>query len=168
MIYIYNDFGGTHSTALAAAYHLKLLSKHQKLTKEDVLNVPFFNKLTPDEKGIFFFHGYDEEHNAVYSVGRHSSKIAVKSLVNLCKLFNESYQLDQKIIFTNTSPTVPFPMTIGGFFSRVLKFDFIGVPLLIWGAKISYKDVVNLVDNTKQEAMNSNEKVIKLDNIQYK
>ena len=25
MIYIYNDYGGTHTTALAAAYHLKEL-----------------------------------------------------------------------------------------------------------------------------------------------
>ena len=26
MIYIYNDYGGTHTTALAAAYHLKEIS----------------------------------------------------------------------------------------------------------------------------------------------
>lgn len=32
MIYIYDDFAGTHSTALAAAYHLKKLPTNRKLT----------------------------------------------------------------------------------------------------------------------------------------
>ncbi len=30
MIYIYNDYGGTHTTALAAAYHLKQLPQTER------------------------------------------------------------------------------------------------------------------------------------------
>ena len=37
MIYIYNDYGGTHTTALAAAYHLKEITQSErKLTKEEI------------------------------------------------------------------------------------------------------------------------------------
>ncbi len=43
MIYIYNDYGGTHPTALAAAYHLDQLPPGN-LTKEQILNVKYFNK----------------------------------------------------------------------------------------------------------------------------
>ncbi|MES9753852.1 DUF3189 family protein, partial [Bacillus wiedmannii] len=39
MIFIYTDFGGTHSTSLAAAYHLNKLPTDRKLTKEEILNV---------------------------------------------------------------------------------------------------------------------------------
>lgn len=60
--------------------------------------------------------------------------------------------LDEKIIFSNTSPTVPLSMTFGGLFSRGLKIDFIGVPLLVKGAKQSYKNVIELVNNTKKVA----------------
>ncbi|MDP4105691.1 MAG: DUF3189 family protein, partial [Bacillota bacterium] len=45
MIYIYNDYGGTHTTSMAAAYHLKQLPQsEQKLTTEQILNVKYFNK----------------------------------------------------------------------------------------------------------------------------
>ena len=38
MIYIYNDYGGTHTTSLAAAYHLKEIEQSErKLTKEEIL-----------------------------------------------------------------------------------------------------------------------------------
>lgn len=168
LIFIYNDFGGTHSTSLAAAYHLKKLSSNQKLSAKDILDVPYFNKLSTSDKGRFIFHGKDENGNRVFTIGRHSSDIAVTSMVNLSRLFNEEFNLNEKIIFSDTSPTVPFPMTIGGFLSRVLKVDFLGVPLLIWGAKIAYKDIVELVNNTILISGTSSETVVQLDNKQFK
>ncbi len=42
-------------------------------------------------------------------------------------------------------------MTIGGFFSRGLKIDFIGVPLLILGAKQCGKRINQLVEHTKKQ-----------------
>ena len=55
MIYVYDDYAGTHSTALAAAYHLKKLPTDRKLTKEEILNVDYFNQLTKDDFGKIFF-----------------------------------------------------------------------------------------------------------------
>ena len=72
--------------------------------------------------------------------------------------------LDEKIIFSNTSPTVSLPMTFGGLFSRWLKIDFIGVPLLVKGAKKSYKDIIKLVNHTKKVAKEDTSGVIILDN----
>lgn len=76
--------------------------------------------------------------------------------------------LNEKIIFSNTSPTVPLPMTFGGLFSRWLKIDFIGVPLLVKGAKQSYKDVIKLVNYTKKAAKEDKSGVIILDNNEFK
>ena len=41
-------------------------------------------------------------------------------------------------------------MTFGGLFSRKFHIDFIGVPLLIWGAKLSCDNVQRLVSYTKE------------------
>ena len=61
VIYIYDDYAGTHSTSLAAAYHLKKLPIDQKLTKEEILHVDYFNKLTKADFGKIIFHGIDED-----------------------------------------------------------------------------------------------------------
>ncbi|MNC80693.1 hypothetical protein D3C75_1335850 [compost metagenome] len=60
-------------------------------------------------------------------------------------------------------------MSIGGFFSRGLKIDFIGVPLLVMGAKQCCDNIFRLVENTKQIGKSSNEEqVIILANESYK
>lgn len=136
MIYIYNDFGGTHTSALAAAYHLKQLPQSEmKLTKDVILNVKYFNKLTKQDFGKLIFHGIDDEGNPVYTIGRKRNKYVVPAMKELVLLLQEKFQVDKNIVFSNTSPTVPFLMSMGGFFSRGLKIDFIGVPLLVKGAK---------------------------------
>ena len=73
MIYIYNDYGGTHTTALAAAYHLKQLPQtERKLMENEILKVPYFNKLTHADFGKLIYHGIDEDENPVYTLGRKS------------------------------------------------------------------------------------------------
>lgn len=168
MIYIYNDFAGTHSTALAAAYHLKQLPTDRKLVKEDILGVDYFNKLTPMDMGKIFFHGMDEDENSVYTLGRKRSTLTVPALKDLSLLLLDKYQNYEKIIFSNTSPTVPIAMTLGGLFSRRLKIDVIGVPLLVLGAKQSCYDILRLVEYTKEMGHSTHEKVMILDNTQFK
>ncbi|ALC81915.1 MULTISPECIES: DUF3189 family protein [Bacillus] len=168
MIYIYNDYGGTHTTAMAAAYHLKNLPVDRTLTKEEILNVKYFNKLTPSDIGKIIFHGIDEDGNSIYTIGRKSSKLVVPALKNLSLLLQNTYQGDEKIIYSNTMPTVPFVMKIGGFLSRQLKIDFLGVPLLILGAKQCYRDIIRLVEHTKEVGKSTNDKVVVLENEQFK
>ncbi|VEF46459.1 Protein of uncharacterised function (DUF3189) [Bacillus freudenreichii] len=170
MIYIYNDYGGTHTTALAAAYHLKQLPQSErKLTSEEILNVKYFNRLTRKDFGKLIFHGNDEDGNSVYTIGRKRNKLVVPALKELTLLLQNKFHFNEKIVFSNTSPTVPIVISFGGFFSRGLKIDFIGVPLLVKGAKQCCDNIYKLVENTKQVAKAShNEDVIVLENEKYK
>ncbi|MDQ6596287.1 DUF3189 family protein [Bacillus salipaludis] len=170
MIYIYNDYGGTHTTSLAAAYHLKQLPQSErKLTTEEILNVQYFNKLTHADFGKIIFHGIDEDGNSVYTIGRKRNKLVVPALKELSLLLQSKFAFEEKIIFSNTSPTVPFVMSMGGFFSRGIKIDAIGVPLLIKGAKKCCDNIFRLVENTKEIGKTSfAEKVIILENEMYK
>jgi hypothetical protein len=168
MIYIYNCYGGTHSSILAIAYHLEMLDENREPTKDEILNLPNFNKLVYGNRGELFHYGSDKDGNEVYVVGRGRSKVLIPGLFNLASMLHKQNLLNEKIIFSNTSPTVPLPMTLGGLFSRWLKIDFIGVPLLVKGAKQSYKNVIELVNHTKKVAEEENTEVIILDNKEFK
>jgi hypothetical protein len=170
MIYIYNDFGGTHTTSMAAAYHLKQLPQSErKLTTDEILNIKYFNKLTHADFGKIIYHGEDDEGNTVYTLGRRRNKYAVPALKELCLILQEKHKFNEKIVFSNTSPTVPLSMTFGGLFSRGLKIDAIGVPLLVRGAKICCDNIFRLVENTKEVGRtNFNENVIILENEMFK
>ncbi|KAA9018027.1 DUF3189 family protein [Niallia endozanthoxylica] len=170
MIFIYHDFAGTHSTSLAAACHLKLLTPtKRKLTREEILAVPYFNKLTKKDVGKLIFHGKDEEGNEVYTVARRRFKQAAPLLLDFYLLLENKYEFKDKLVLSNTSPTVPLAMTFGGMFSRGLKIDVIGVPLLVKGAQQSSEVVFKLVEHTKQAARKETEKnVIILDNKNFK
>lgn len=165
MIYIYNCYGGTHSSTLAAAYHLKKFAYDTAPSKEEILSLELFNKLTPKDMGKLFFHGIDEDRNKVFTLGRGSSKVVVPAMQSILELMNENGKLEEKKIFSNTSPTVPLAMTLGGLFSRRLKIDFIGVPLLIIGSKKAHHNlIIKLVQNTKDIGKSSISKIEILDN----
>jgi hypothetical protein len=167
VIYIYNDYGGTHTTSMAAAYHLKQLPQsEQKLTTEQILNVKYFNKLTHADFGKLIFHGIDDDGNPVYTIGRKRHKLVVPALQELVLVLQERFEFDERVIFSNTSPTVPLAMTLGGFFARGIHINSIGVPLLVMGAKKCCDNIFRLVEHTKHIAKTSsqNERVIILNN----
>lgn len=168
MIFIYTDFGGTHTTSLAAAYHLNRLPTDHKLTKEEILNVDYFNKLKTSDMGKIIFRGRDEGGNPVYTIGYGTSKLVVPAMKNLGEILQHQYENNEKIIFSNTSPTVPLPMTFGGLFSRRLHIDFIGVPLLVWGAKLCCDNIQRLVSYTKEAGRMTNDSVVILENETFK
>lgn len=166
MIFIYNDYGGTHTTSLAAAYHLNKLPMHRQLTTEEILAVDYFNKFNTSDMGKLVFHGLDENGNPVYTLGRGSSKVVIPALKNLSLILQEKYQNAEPIVYSNTSPTVPLVMTIGGFLTKRLKLSFVGDPLLITGAKQCCSNIRELVLHTKQTAAvrSGTESVIVMEN----
>ncbi|MBN8207804.1 DUF3189 family protein [Bacillus sp. NTK071] len=168
MIYIYNCYGGTHSSALAAAYHLKKLSSDRVPSKEEILNIDIFNKLKRSDMGRIIYHGEDERGDKVYTIGRGGSKVLLPALNHLSVLFHDTFDMKEPVIFSNTSPTVPLAMTFGGMFARGLKINWIGVPLLIIGAKQTHQNIVNLVRYTKSQRDVCQSQSIILENQQFK
>ena len=165
MIFIYNCFGGTHSSSLAAAVHLKKLPLDRIPTRKEILNTDQFNRLTYKDMGRIIYRGMDDEGNKVYTVGRGTSKVLVPCLKNLTTIFHNECGFNEKIIFSNMSPTVTFPMTVGGFLSRGLGIDVIGVPLLVVGVQQAYRRVIKVVKHTKECSKRLNDPVLVLLNI---
>lgn len=150
MIYIYNCYGGTHSSSLASAIHLGKLPPDRVPSGREILETDYFNKLCYKDMGSIIFRGTDAEGNKVYTVGRGTSRVLIPCMKNLVMLLVKESKLDERIVFSNMSPTVPPSMTLGGFFSRGLGMDFIGVPLLVEGAKQAYFRIAELVNLTRK------------------
>lgn len=164
MIFIYNCYGGTHSSSLAAAVHLNKLPLDRIPTREEILGTDYFNKLTYKDMGKVLYRGTDSDGNKVFTIGRGTSKVLIPCIENIINLLHNESGLTEKIILSNMSPTVPPAMTIGGFFSRGLGIDFIGVPCLVKGAQQAYKKVIEFVNTTKEAAKNQSEPVKVLKN----
>jgi len=168
MIYIYNCYGGTHTSALAAAYHLNRLPRDRKPSKEEILNTYMFDKLLPQEQGKLIHHGKDDQGNDIFSVGRGNSKAVIPAISNSFQLLADKEELSEKVVLSNTSPTVPLMMTIGGFCSRQLKLTTLGRALLVLGAQQTYKNIIQVVEVTTRAGATSSSKVEVLNNKEIK
>lgn len=150
MIIIYNCYGGTHSSILTSAVHLGKLPNDRIPSKQEILNTEYFNRLRYKDMGRLIFHGVDELGNKVFTIGRGTSKALIPAMRNLSLELHKDFSFNECFAFVNTSGMVPPAMTMGGFFSRGLKIDFIGVPLLAVGARQNYMKIVGLANRTKQ------------------
>ncbi|PZE21582.1 DUF3189 family protein [Paenibacillus xerothermodurans] len=168
MLFIYNDFAGTHTTVLAAAYHLQKLDPTREPTREEILACHNFNKLAFSDRGKLYFHGIDEDGNKVYTMGRGISTILVPGIYNLIDMLIEEKAINEKIILSDTSPTVPFRMRCGGLLSLWMKIDVLGVPLLVAGARQAYQVIAQLVRHTKNTANTTTSQLVMLENKQFK
>ena len=158
MVIIYNCYGGTHSSILASAIHLKKLPMNRIPTHEEILNIEYFNKLTYKDMGRLVFHGSDDEGNRIFTIGRGTSRALIPAMRNLAIALCRDKGIDEHFMFINCSPTVHPLMTMGGFFSRALHIDFIGVPLLTAGAQRTYYNITKLVEKSMEICHNNAEK----------
>lgn len=164
MIFIYNCYGGTHTSSLASEIHLGRLPVDRLPTKTEILNAKFFNKLGYQDMRKLFFRGVDDDGNKVFSLGRGTTKTLIPFLENFINMIHNEYGFNEKFVLSNMSPTVPPCMTMGGFFSRGIGVDFIGVPLLVVGARQAYDRIFKTVKRTREKAKNFDGTVLVLDN----
>lgn len=146
---IYHCVGGTHSSAIASAVHLGMLPENEIATKEELLNIPYFDTVTKKEYGRIIHRGIDEYGNHVYTLSRQfHPEIVIPALEDLCDILLGN---TSQVKLVNASPTVNTLLKIGGCLSRRLNLVGIGRPLIIIGISNAYIDIVNLVNQTKKE-----------------
>lgn len=144
---IYYCYGGTHSSPIAAALHIGLLSPDRLPTKEELLQLPWFDQVTTAQRGKLFLVGKDEAGNAVYVCGRGAEKLGITQAVM------SGYVLGggrvQELYFVDTMPAVNILMRLGGYLSRRLGLVFLGRPLVACGAQLAFPKLVRIVEEAK-------------------
>lgn len=145
MIFLYNCYGGTHSSSLASAIHLGDLPADRIPLKEEILRTAYFDTLKYKDMGRIIYRGIDRWGNKVYTMGRGTSKVIIPAFEHLIDLMKTECGLSEEIVLVNSSPIVPPLMTMGGFLSRGLHLRFLGRPLLALGAQHRYYFAVEFV-----------------------
>ena len=164
MIFIYNCYGGTHTSSLASEIHLNRLPGDRKPTRDEILNAKYFNKLTYKDMRKLIFRGVDDEGNKVFTLGRGMTKTLIPFLEDFINFLHSECDLKERFVVSNLSPTVPPFLTAGGFLSRGLGINFLGVPLLVAGSRQAYDRIIKIVKRTRDQSRNFEGKILVLDN----
>lgn len=152
MIVVYHDVGGAHSTAAAANIHINKLPMDRVATKEELLKLPTFDKMTKADMGHLIYIGDDEYKNKVYTLPRqYKPNLVIPAIKDMHSILEPNVD---DLIIVDTMPTVNLLMKIGGFSSRRLHWVSFGRPIVIKGTQQAYMDIVNIVKGVKNNLKN--------------
>lgn len=148
MIFIYNCYGGSHSSVTAAAIHLGLLPETRIANNRELLNTPYYDAQVAEDHGRVRFMGTDKQGNTVFisskrNLGGRYEKI-MREVINIVGADG------RKLIFIDTMPYVNLWMVIGGFLSRRLGYYKIGRGIILYGTRQSYFKFIHLVQLVKK------------------
>lgn len=147
---IYHCFGGSHSSVAAAALHLGLLDRQRIPSQEDLVRIPYYDKTTDADFGIIRYMGTDEEGNDVYVFGKKTfSNRYMALLMGIAGILGEQDQ----VVLVDCMNRVNWSMKLGGFTSRRLGLTPIGRPIVTWGTRRAFAQLVNLVEITRVKTL---------------
>jgi len=150
---IYHCFGGSHSSVTAAALHLGLLNRNQTPTAEELMEIPYYDKTSDSDFGSIRFMGTDEFGNDIYVLGKKSLGNRFSSiLMGVAEIIGKQDDL----IVVNCMNIVNWSMKLGGFTSRRLGLVAVGRPVVSWGTRKAFSQLVNLVEITRVNAIKKN------------
>lgn len=137
----------------AAALHLGLLNRNIIPTADDLIKIPFYDKTNDSDFGSIRFMGTDEFGHDIYVMGKKSfSSRYVSVLLGVAEILGSR----DKLIMVNCMDRVNWSMKIGGFTSRRLGWAMLGRPIVSWGTRKAFTQLMNLVEITRLKALRSN------------
>jgi len=143
---IYHCFGGSHSSVTAAAIHLGLLSTDRLPTAEELMKVPYFDKTPGEIYGVIRYMGQTQDGHQVYVLGKKNlGRRMNRIFIGLAELLG----MEREIVVTNTMPYVNVLMMLGGYLSRRWGLTFPGRAILIWGTRLAFPALADLVRQTR-------------------
>ena len=150
---VYHCFGGSHSSVSAAALHLGLLDRGRIPTEEELMRVPYYDKTTDADFGSIRYMGTDEAGNDIYVFGKKTFNNRYSALLmGIARILGEQQQL----VMIDCMNRVNWSMKIGGFTSRRLGLTFVGRPIVSWGTRQAFAQLVNLVEITRMKTLGNN------------
>jgi hypothetical protein len=127
------------------------LLDHQRIpTEEDLVRIPYYDKTTDADFGKIRYMGTDDAGNDVYVFGKKNfSNRYASVLMGIAKILGEQDQL----VMVDCMNRVNWSMKIGGFTSRRLGLTMVGRPIVTWGTRQAFNQLVNLVEITRVKTL---------------
>jgi hypothetical protein len=128
---------------------LGILPQDRIPTKEEFLQMAYFDRQWPRDHGRIFVLGVDEYGHQICFMGR---EFYNDIIIRAIKGISEVYNMDpDRILFVDAMSCVNLLMMLGGSVSRALRLIAIGRPVVIRGTQQSYNRLVQLVEKVKKE-----------------
>lgn len=145
---IYNCYGGTHTSVMAAALHLGIFKEEQFPRPGKLLACPYFDKVEKKDVGKIYYMGRDEKGHEVYVMGCFSAGALVARVLGE---FGRIMKINmEEVLFVSTLPCLNILIRAGGILSRRLRLVTLGRQLLIPGCRISYSKIKKVVREAKK------------------
>lgn len=147
---IYHCFGGTHTSVIASYIHIGVLPLETVPSKEVIEGIPLYDKLNgQNDTGHIVLIGKDEFNNNIYSLGVKNGKKLIEPALK--DFYYHLFNTNNGLLIIDTSSATNWIMKVGGFTSIALKMPIIGRPLVTYGVKLAYKNIVQIVKNVKSQ-----------------
>lgn len=140
---VYFDYGGSHSSVVAACVHAGKLAPDHLPGADELMEMPYLDKTTPEDFGKIKHVGSDQE-NEIYALGMKHSDSG-----NLLNNLADLQEISDQFLFIGTSPYVNMTLRLGGWLSRSVSLPSWGRPLVIKGLQQAYPELCSLVKETK-------------------
>ena len=137
---IYFDYGGSHSSVVAAHIHAGKLESSETPPIEKIINLPYFDKTTKNDFGKIRRVETDADGNDIHVLGTKNGNSG-----GLLSGLVDAQNLTDKFRFVDTMPYVNTWLRIGGWLSRGPSLPALGRPLIRIGILQAYPKLVTLV-----------------------
>ncbi len=141
---IFQCYGGTHSSVTAASIYLDLLPRDRIPTNQELTGLPYFDQVKNDEVGPLRYMGRDRRGNKVYILGSRRWGEEVKSLLQAILPLLKVPPAGAAIL--SCFAGLNWVARTGGFISRQLGIPAIGRPLVCYGIRLNYRQLIHQVE----------------------
>jgi hypothetical protein len=147
---IYYDYGGAHSSVVAACVHTGVVAPSGRPALSEIAVLPRFDRAAPPDRGRLTLAGVDQDGVEVYVVGcGRFHCVAGRALRGVALALGVPAG---DLVMVNTLPAVNPLMRIGGFLSRQLGLVFIGRPIVVLGTWLAFPKIAALVEKARRTA----------------
>lgn len=153
MIIVFQCFGGTHTSVVAASIYLGRLPRTGRPALEQILALPYFDRNDAASVGSLFFDGFDCRGNIVCILGSGGWGSQIRNLLaSVLELARDGESVVvPEVAVIDCLPEAGPAVRVGGFISRRLGFTALGRPLVSRGIIGSYPRLLKLVQRFESD-----------------
>jgi hypothetical protein len=149
MMIIFQCFGGTHTSVVAAFIYLGRLPRTRRPRLEEILSLPYFDRSGSADLGKLHYAGRDGKGNPVFILGSGRWGAGIRAMA-AALLRLEGYP-PAEVALIDCLPLVTLPVRVGGFISQRLGLTAVGRPLVGRGFLWNYTRLLELVEHFERD-----------------
>jgi hypothetical protein len=149
MLIIFQCYGGTHTSVVAASLYTGVLPRGRLPKLADLSALPYFDRLGHGQMGNLHFIGKDGEGNFVFALGSAGWGEEIRSLITA--FLSGTGAAGEQVAVVDCLQQVTPLTRLGGILSRRLGLIRLGRPLVSLGIQKNFPHLLRLVESLEND-----------------